>query len=140
MKILTRHNETHASMTGRLVDPMKRSFSVKTVLSPVSLVAIAASIAMAFSTGCVVAATGSNVDANDKSQTEQLDTTDDTASVGTAAKLPDYDNAKASGGQGGGPDPSPWRETVAAQTGGPDGPDPSPWDQNPLAQTNTTRK
>jgi hypothetical protein len=137
---LTRKNETHAFMTGRLVHQMKRSFSVKTVLSPVTLVAIAASIALAFSTGCVVAATGTNVDADDKSQTEQLDTTDNTsAGIGasTAAKLPDYDSTKA-GGQGGGPDPSPWRETIAAQSGGPDGPDPSPWVST--SNTNTTRK
>jgi hypothetical protein len=84
-------------------------------------------------TGCVVAATG-QVDNDEKSQTEQLDTT--TAS-GDVPKVPNNDAVKT-GGSGGGPDPSPWR--VAEQNGGPNGPDPSPWDQTPSSTANTTRK
>ncbi len=90
------------------------------------------------SAGCVVAATGTE---DGKSQTQGLDSTDSdttTTASGDVAKVPDYEAVKA-GGSGGGPDPSPWRQSIEAQSGGPDGPDPSPWDVNPNAPTNSRK-
>jgi hypothetical protein len=130
---------SRALIAGRLATRIHRSSSVKTGFGVVSLVALGASMLMLSigSVGCVVAATG-QIDNDEKSQTEQLDTTT-TTSAGDVTKLPNYEAVKT-GGPGGGPDPSPWRNTVAAQSGGPDGPDPSPWDPTPNGATNTTRK
>ena len=109
---------------------------MKTGFRSLSLVgAIVLSIS---SVGCVVAATGTDT-TDEKSQTQELDSTNPTttATNGDVAKTPDYEAVKA-GGQGGGPDPSPWRETVAGENGGPDGPDPSPWNVN--SNTTNARK
>jgi hypothetical protein len=102
-----------------------------------SLTLVGAIVLSISSVGCVVAATGTDT-TDEKSQTQELDTTNTTtATTGDVVKTPDHDAVKA-GGQGGGPDPSPWREAVAGENGGPDGPDPSPWNANP--NTTNTRK
>jgi hypothetical protein len=122
-----RKTETRVLLGGRI----QRSFVVKTGFRSLSLVPIAAAMLLSMSSiGCVVAATGTDT-SDEKSQTQELDTTDTTATaISDAPKLPNYEAAKA-GGQGGGPDPSPWRVSEEAANGGTNGPDPSPWDVNP---------
>lgn len=141
---VSRPGRAHGLLGGRLSARINRSLSVKTGFRSLSFVVptfVAGATAILLSigsVGCVVAATGTDP-GNDKSQTQELDN-DTTTAGGNVAKVPDYETVKA-GGQGGGPDPSPWRQSVEAQTGGPDGPDPSPWDVNTNAPTtNATRK
>jgi hypothetical protein len=138
-----RSEATRGLLSGRIKARFRRSFSVKTGLRSSSLVPTLLATAMLLSigsVGCVVAATGADT-TDEKSQTQELDTTDTTAQTATNGdipKTPDHDAVKA-GGQGGGPDPSPWRETTEATNGGPNGPDPSPWDVNSTT-TSSTRK
>lgn len=133
-----RRAETRVLLGGRI----QRSFVVKTGFRSLSLVPVAAAMLLAMSSvGCVVAATGTDT-TDEKSQTQELDTTDPTTGAttttnGDVPKIPDSE-AVQTGGQGGGPDPSPWRGvTEEAANGGPNGPDPSPWNVN--SNTTTTK-
>jgi hypothetical protein len=134
-----RAGQTRGLVGGRLVSCFKGSSVVKTGLRSLSLIPIATAMLLSISSiGCVVAATGTDT-GNEKSETQELDSTSATA-TGDVAKIPDHEAVKA-GGQGGGPDPSPWRQGIEAQSGGGDGPDPSPWEPASNAPTtNTTRK